>query len=254
MTVEAASYPPDLDITLPNVADFLVEGPTHIKLNKAVLKNTLPNVAGAVNATHTELNLLVGATGVIKTTTTPPAAGDWVHMASNTITSLVTAIDFVNGVGNIIIGPTYDQYRLVIIGLGPAALTKSVQLLVTTNAGTSWEVSGFNSQYQRMTAGVHTVGQTAAAGYFPVTAEQTIASVGSASLGLYATVDLLMHPGNANMVAMKSEFSWDNGGRCGIVHGKSEQASDINGFRLRLNDASNINNNGAVVRFYGRKT
>lgn len=254
MTVEAASYPPDLDITLPNVADFLVEGPAHIKLGKAVLKNTLPNVAGAVNATHTELNLLVGATGVIKTTATPPASGDWVHMASNTVTALVTAIDFINGVGSIIIGPTYDQYQMVIIGLGAAAISKSIQLLVTTNAGTTWETNGFNSQYQRMTAGVHTVGQTLTAGYFPVSAEQSIASVGSASLGLYATVDLLMHPGNPNMVAMKSEFSWDNGSRSGTVHGKSEQASNINGFRLRLNDASNINNNGAVVRFYGRKT
>lgn len=253
MTVEAASYPPDLDITKPSVDDFLVEGPAVLKMMKGVTKNAFPNVAGAVTATHTELNKLVGVTGNLKTTGTI-LAGDWVHMASSTVSAAVSAIDFINGAGGVTIAAGYDQYRIAIFGLGAAAVSKSIQLLVTTNGGTTWEVSGFNSQYQRMTAGVQTVGQSITVGYFPVSAEQSIASVGSASLGLYGVVDLYMHPANANMVAMQSEFSWDNGNRCGSAYGKSEQAASINGFRLRLHDASNFNANGAVVRFYGRKS
>lgn len=254
MTVEAATYISELNTAYPEAGSAYQDVDNHLRLLKSVQKASFPSVSGPVTASHTELSLLAGATGTILTTATAPSAGQWVHMKSTSVTSAVTEVDFVNGTGGVIIGPTYDQYQVVIVGLGPAAITKSVQLLVSTNAGATWEVSGFNAQYMRMASGVQTVGQTTTAGYFPITAEGTMPVVGSASVGLYATVDLCMHPENPNMVAMKAEFSWHNGSRSGVVHGKAEQSADINGFRVRLNDASSFSANGAWVRFYGRKT
>lgn len=66
MTVETATYISDLNSSLPAASDGRVEGDDHIRLLKATIKATLPNVAGAVTPTHTVLNnigLVLLATG-----------------------------------------------------------------------------------------------------------------------------------------------------------------------------------------------
>lgn len=66
MTVETALYPPQLNTAWPTAADMVSEGDDHIRLNKTVLKTTFPNFGGAVNASHTEANYLVGVTSGIQ--------------------------------------------------------------------------------------------------------------------------------------------------------------------------------------------
>lgn len=60
MTVETALYPAQFNTEWPLSSDFVSEGDNHIRLTKTVLKTTFPNVAGAVTASHTEINYLVG--------------------------------------------------------------------------------------------------------------------------------------------------------------------------------------------------
>jgi len=67
MAVETALYPPDLNTAWPQNVDLLSEGDDHIRRIKIVIKTTLPNVAGVVTASHTELNYVVGVTSAIQT-------------------------------------------------------------------------------------------------------------------------------------------------------------------------------------------
>ena len=62
MTVETASFISELDATKPTALDPKSEGDNHIRLVKATIKAQFPNFgAGAVTATHTELNNITNA-------------------------------------------------------------------------------------------------------------------------------------------------------------------------------------------------
>jgi hypothetical protein len=94
MTVETALYPPSLNTAWPYPADFIAEGDDHIRLTKLVVKTTLPNITGAVTASHTELNYVTGVTSAIQTQFTAKAtkAGDTYTGAHNfTGATLTTA-------------------------------------------------------------------------------------------------------------------------------------------------------------------
>lgn len=62
MPLESATWVNQLDQTRPTATDVKSEGDDVMRLIKSTLKNSFPNVGGAMNATHTELNRLVGAT------------------------------------------------------------------------------------------------------------------------------------------------------------------------------------------------
>lgn len=80
MALETVTYISDLIQTNPvKATDDVAEGADHLQNIKKGLLNTLPNLTGAMNASHTELNNLVGVTG--KTGT-----GNVVLSASPTIT------------------------------------------------------------------------------------------------------------------------------------------------------------------------
>lgn len=66
MTVEVATYPPQLNTAWPLGADLISEGANHIRTTKTVLKTTFPNVSGAITASHTEINYSVGVTSGIQ--------------------------------------------------------------------------------------------------------------------------------------------------------------------------------------------
>jgi hypothetical protein len=61
MPIESATYVNQLDQTRPTATDVKSEGDDVMRLIKSTLKNSLPNIGGAVNASHTELNRMVGA-------------------------------------------------------------------------------------------------------------------------------------------------------------------------------------------------
>lgn len=62
MPIETGNYISDLNASNPLAGDPKSQGDDHIRLIKAILKATFPNVAGAVTTSHTELSQLAGAT------------------------------------------------------------------------------------------------------------------------------------------------------------------------------------------------
>lgn len=66
MSVEAALYPSQLNTAWPLSSDMVSEGDDHVRLLKTVDKTTWGNVAGAVLASHTELNYIVGVTSPLQ--------------------------------------------------------------------------------------------------------------------------------------------------------------------------------------------
>jgi len=63
MTVEAAGFIDDIDPTQPPGTDNFSEGDDHLRNFKKSVQDSLPNISGAITATHTELNNLDGYTG-----------------------------------------------------------------------------------------------------------------------------------------------------------------------------------------------
>jgi len=62
MGLETGTYLDALVPTNPASTDGLAQADDHIRLLKSALKNTLPNLSGAVSATQAELNVLAGIT------------------------------------------------------------------------------------------------------------------------------------------------------------------------------------------------
>lgn len=67
MTVEVAPYINSLNPLWPDGSDAKSEGDNHARLLKSSIKATFPNIAGAMTATHTELNFVAGVTSSIQT-------------------------------------------------------------------------------------------------------------------------------------------------------------------------------------------
>lgn len=70
MGLEAATMIHQLNAAWPlGGTDLKSAGDDHLRVIKAAIQGTFANVAGAVTATHTELNLLAGKTGTVWTST-----------------------------------------------------------------------------------------------------------------------------------------------------------------------------------------
>ena len=67
MGLESATYINGLNSSNPAAGDQGLQGDDHLRLIKATLLATFPNVAGAVTPTHTELNYVDGVTSAIQT-------------------------------------------------------------------------------------------------------------------------------------------------------------------------------------------
>ena len=63
MALESTTYIDGLVTTNPTGTDPRSQGDDHLRLIKDTIRATFPNVAGAMTATHTELNLIDGYTG-----------------------------------------------------------------------------------------------------------------------------------------------------------------------------------------------
>lgn len=61
MPLESTSYISGLNSANPAATDLLSQGDDHIRLIKAVLKATFPNLTGPVTATQAQINAVVGA-------------------------------------------------------------------------------------------------------------------------------------------------------------------------------------------------
>ena len=70
----SGKYIDDLVSTNPTATDNVHQGDDHIRGIKNVLKLTLPNVAGAITPTHTELNYVDGVTSAVQSQLDAPVA------------------------------------------------------------------------------------------------------------------------------------------------------------------------------------
>ena len=62
MALETFNYIDSLVVTNPTATDNVSQGDDHLRGIKTTLKNTFPNVTGAINATQAEVDILDGAT------------------------------------------------------------------------------------------------------------------------------------------------------------------------------------------------
>lgn len=68
MPLETGTYINSLVATNPAATDALSVADDHLRLIKSTIKNTFPSVTGAVNATHSELNVVDGSISATPTT------------------------------------------------------------------------------------------------------------------------------------------------------------------------------------------
>lgn len=88
MGLEVATFISGLNANNPvGATDPKSQGDDHLRLIKSTLLNSFPNITGAMNASHTELNNLVGITG--KT-----GSGNIVLSVSPTLTGTITGGTF----------------------------------------------------------------------------------------------------------------------------------------------------------------
>lgn len=92
MGLETGTYISDLVSTNPAFGDVVSQGDDHIRLIKATVKATFPNLAGAVTPTHTELNYVDGVTSAIQPQLDAHTAADLTKLplAGGTMTGDIT--------------------------------------------------------------------------------------------------------------------------------------------------------------------
>lgn len=94
MAVDSATTISAFDTAKPAGSDPAAELDNNLRHVKTVIKACLPNIGGAMNATHTELNYMVGVTALVQTQLDAKAA-----RASPTFTGTPTAPTAAAGAG-----------------------------------------------------------------------------------------------------------------------------------------------------------
>lgn len=121
MTVETATYISDLNASYPGSGDQKSEGDDHIKLTKSVLRNSFPNISGAVTATHTQLSYVTGVTSSIQT-----QLDGKLNLSGGTLTGKLTADGGIDATGNLSIGCGYAYEGITLDETGNHTDRKSV--------------------------------------------------------------------------------------------------------------------------------
>lgn len=99
MGLEVATYISGLNASNPvNATDGVNAGDDHLRLIKSTLLNSFPNITGAMNASHTELNHLVGITG--KTGTGNVALSASPTFTGTITAAAITASGIISGIGS----------------------------------------------------------------------------------------------------------------------------------------------------------
>jgi hypothetical protein len=91
MALETATYTSDLVSTNPTSSDAKSQGDDHIRLLKATIKATFPNVSGAMTATHTQLNTVPNLAPIASPTFTGVPAAPTATLGTSTTQLATTA-------------------------------------------------------------------------------------------------------------------------------------------------------------------
>jgi len=149
MALESTTYIDGLVITNPTGTDPRSQGDDHLRLIKATLRSTFPNVSGAMTATHTELNLIDGYTGTtaelnyndVPTLGTVEASKTVTADAVGTTTNLKTKkqTEIVNAVGTVS-GATAINFALGNVATAVLASGGSFTISNAPTSGSIWQV------------------------------------------------------------------------------------------------------------------
>ena len=96
MALESGTYINSLNASNPVATDGLAQADDHLRLLKSTILASLPGITGAVNATHTELNIIDGDTAATSTTLVDAdrlVVNDDGTMVQVAMTDLITYID-----------------------------------------------------------------------------------------------------------------------------------------------------------------
>ena len=116
MALESATYIDGLVATNPVSTDPLSSADDHMRLIKATLKNTFPNITGAITATQAEINVLDGITSSTSelnildgVTATAAEINHLSGATSNIQTQLTTLSTSVSGLNTDLVNDTSPQ-------------------------------------------------------------------------------------------------------------------------------------------------
>jgi len=245
MAVESATYIADLNSSNPGASDFIYEGDDHLRLVKAVLKASFPNITGAVTATHTALN----SAGT-------PSNGSWLLQASTTISGTPSTVDFVHGTNGVVINANSDEYLIDFNWIRPSTAA-ILQLQASNNGGAGWtNLGSITAQNIMVSSGVVSATFQGASTVRLTGNKNVAASAGGEASG---QVSIVQHDqgasGSAKVHAWVNHSSGaeachtmaSSGG--GLETGLGTQ---LNGFRLSWS-AGTFANTGGVVRLFSRK-
>lgn len=126
MALETFTYITSLDAANPASSDNASVGDDHIRGIKTVLTASFPAVAGAVTATHTELNYVDGVTSNIQTQLD--------GKLSTSLTQSVKTADFNVSAGNHYILRTNSSLTATF----PASATSGDWFWITNTSGGNW--------------------------------------------------------------------------------------------------------------------
>lgn len=170
MTVETALYPSQFNTTLPTAADMVSEGDDHLRLIKTVDKTTWSNVAGAVLASHIELNYVVGVTGPLQSQINAKGAINgqtWTgaHVFSGTV-AVPTLAQGTNTTGAASSAFVQNEWTTRLPNYsGPiTASTTELNRLVGVNAGVQSQIDGKGAISGQTWSGTHVFPSTTSIG------------------------------------------------------------------------------------------
>jgi hypothetical protein len=170
MGLETGTYIDSLNTSNPGATDSVAQGDDHIRLIKSTIKNTFPNITGAMTATHTELNLLDGVTanttelnyvdiatlGTVEASkaVTADANKDITGIRNLTVTGTLTgSIESAYPVGSIYMNASVTTNPATLLGFGTWVAFGSGRVLVGQDTGDS----DFNTLQETGGAKTHTL-------------------------------------------------------------------------------------------------
>lgn len=132
MPVESAQYIHELNASYPNANDARLEGDDHLRMIKATLKNTFPNVTGTITRSHAQLNkapydratiesLLSAGEKLITSKAFTGASGADIVLGYNATTKRIVA-----QIGNSVILPAFATVEDAMTANGPAFIDGAI--------------------------------------------------------------------------------------------------------------------------------
>lgn len=239
MAVEAATYVADLVSTSPTATDFIYEGDDHMRLLKAVLLASFPNVDGAVSLTHTQINAALRA----------DTAGQWSLMLSTTVSGGPSVVEFKNGTSGVVISSAYDQYLIEFTNIKSSGGAATLRLEISEDTGGSYPANATGCAWQS-----DAISGTSSLSSGSGSAFLTLGNAGAPSTdpGLSGQI-LITRPLSADLknpvrAYMQADVTT-------MIHTGGVAASTTNQFdALRLSlSAGTFAGSNARVRLYGRR-